>query len=288
MLDQIDRVQLAVPDMELAASGWRTLLGAEEISRDKVAALGAKRLTLRAGHSDVEIVEPDGTGLVDAALRRRGRAHLFAAGVSTPDLAALEKQLAAQGVTVAAEHGQLHLGLEFEGTEARFVASETAERAPAGDIDFLYEATLLTGDYTSAVDQFVRVFGIAADRFKPIKSEHFGYEGTLTLFQKEKLHRFEVISPTDMSKTMGRYFDRTGASYYMAFAECPNMLKVEERAKEVGAGITVERPEGRAESKTPDQMWLHPPALGGMMLGLSRPSMAWTWSGYPERVEAVA
>jgi hypothetical protein len=37
-----------------------------------------------------------------------------------------------------------------------------------------------------------------------------------------------------------------------------------------------------------DQIWLHPATLGGMMLGLSRPSMAWSWSGSPERVTEVS
>jgi hypothetical protein len=73
----------------------------------------------------------------------------------------------------------------------------------------------------------------------------------------------------------------------MAFAETPHILAVEERAKEAGAGITVERPEGRKDTEMADQLWLHPPALGGMMLGVSRPTMAWRWSGRPERVLAL-
>ena len=53
-------------------------------------------------------------------------------------------------------------------------------------------------------------------------------------------------------------------------------------------GITIDRPEGRADDQPPDQAWVHPPTLGGVMLGLSRPTMAWQWSGHPERVEEVA
>jgi hypothetical protein len=85
---------------------------------------------------------------------------------------------------------------------------------------------------------------------------------------------------------MGRFFARAGAAFYMAFAESGALAAIEARARERGDGITLvppERPAGRAA----DTAFLHPPALGGMMLGLSRPTMAWQWSGHPERVEAA-
>jgi hypothetical protein len=38
---------------------------------------------------------------------------------------------------------------------------------------------------------------------------------------------------------------------------------------------------------TADNLFIHPKALGGMMLGVSRATHAWTWSGHPERVVAA-
>ena len=73
----------------------------------------------------------------------------------------------------------------------------------------------------------------------------------------------------------------------MCFAESRDLLGIEQRARDAGAGITVDRPAGRGTDKPADQMWVHPPALGGVMLGLSRPTMAWKWSGHPERVRGV-
>ena len=35
-----------------------------------------------------------------------------------------------------------------------------------------------------------------------------------------------------------------------------------------------------------DTLFLHASTLGGIMLGISRPTQAWQWSGHPERVEA--
>src|SRR5260370_1015666 len=85
MLRGIDRVQIATPDAEAAAAKWRSLVGAQEVGRDRVASLAATRITLRAGTSDIELLSPDGVGIVETELKRRGRAHLFAAGASSPD-----------------------------------------------------------------------------------------------------------------------------------------------------------------------------------------------------------
>src|SRR6202789_3403509 len=85
MLTEIERVLVATPDVVAAADAWRSLLGAAEVSRDRVSSLSARRITLRAGRSDIELLEPDGEGLIADELKRRGRAHLFAAGASSPD-----------------------------------------------------------------------------------------------------------------------------------------------------------------------------------------------------------
>ena len=139
----------------------------------------------------------------------------------------------------------------------------------------------------AAVDQIARTFNLDRTAFTTITSEAFGYTGVLTLFHPDRLHRFEVITPIDMAKTMGRYYGREGASYYMAFAESREMPLIERLAGEAGAGITLDRPDSRDPALTADQLWLHPATLGGMMLGVSRPTMAWRWSGKPERVEAI-
>ena len=131
------------------------------------------------------------------------------------------------------------------------------------------------------------VFNLDQSHFTTITSDTFGYTGVLTLFREGALHRFEVITPTDMTKTMGRYYTRERASFYMAFAESAAIADIERMAQVSKAGITVDRPATRADSLPADQLWLHPPALGGMMLGVSRPTMAWRWSGHPERVEAL-
>ncbi len=285
MLTNIDRVQLAVENRKEAAQGWITLLGAEHVRDDKIACLGALRSVYQVGSSEVEFLEADGTGAVDASLKNRGRPHLFAAGVATPDLDALIAHIEGTGASVTKEgdHGYVTYS-EAGQNDLRFIVSERMEREPVGLIDRLYEATILETPCQPLIDQVTNLFGLNADHYSRITSDHFKYDGYLTLFHPDELDRFEIISPTSPETTMGRFYGRQGRAYYMSFAETPHILEIEARAKEAGAGLTIDRPEGRPETQMADQMWLHPPALGGMMLGLSRPSRAWHWSGRPDRV----
>jgi hypothetical protein len=287
MLTVIDRVQIATLDAAAAAEKWRRLLGAEDVSRDSVRAFSARRLTLRAGASDIELLEPDGAGTLADELKRRGRAQHFSAGASSPDAAKVAAHARAKGASHIEENGQHHLSIVIEGAPIRFVISSDAVREPVGDLDFLYEATILAADEAKAVGQIRDTFALDEKTFTTISSDAFGYTGTLTLFREGALHRFEVITPHDREKTMGRYYAREGASYYMAFGESARMARIEREARAADAGLTIDRPERRAAGRTADQLWLHPPSLGGMMLGVSRPSMAWRWSGHSERVSAI-
>lgn len=288
MLTRIDRVQIAVHDAGVASRGWIDILGAEPAGEDRVAGLGARRRRLRIGTGTIEFLEPDGAGPVADAVGRRGP-HLFAAGAASPELGRLAARLKAKGVRPVSEGGQLHLAESDTGIAGlRLVLSEDVAQPVVGDVDFLYEATILSADTQGVTRAMNELLGLDDRNYTEIVSDRFGYRGTLTLFEKDKLDRLEVIAPTKEGTTMERYFRRFGQSLYMAFAETSKMSLIEERARSLGAGFTVDRPEGRPAHLPADQIWLHPATLGGMMLGLSRPSMAWFWSGHPERVEAVA
>jgi hypothetical protein len=284
MLNRIDRIQIAVPDRAAASAGWTELLGAVPDGEDRVECLGANRSRFRLGRGFIELLEPAGSGPVADAVGRRG-GHLFAAGAATSDLDALIGHLKTQGVEPMCEGEQVYIDPAASGTVGyRAVLSRDEDLPRVGAIDFLYEVTLLVDESKSAVERCSTLFGLDSGAFVPIDSPHYGYAGALTLFDDDRLDRFEVIQPTDLEKTMGRFFSRFGESFYMAFAETDQLPAIEQRAGELGHRVTVVR--APKHKNTIDTIFVHPPALGGMMLGLSRPTGAWQWSGHPERVEA--
>lgn len=288
MLKHIDRVQLAVTDAAEAAKGWVRYLGAELEGTHTYTCLGAAAHRYRLANGYVELLEARGPGAVADALATRGGNHLFAGGATTDDMPGLIKHLDANTTPYELEDRQLHLDLTLAGISGlRMTVTEHEDRPPVGALDFLYEVTLLHEDAEAATKRFCELFGLNAAHFSSITSDKFGYWGTLTLFDPDGLHRFEVITASAPDKTMGRFFAKTGPCLYMAFGESATMPAIEQAVAADGLAQTVDRPEARPKDQTADQMWLHPVTLGGMMLGISRPSMAWSWSGRPDRVEEM-
>ncbi len=281
MPQRIDRIQLVVTSTKEAEQAWTRLLGAQPVREDTSRALAARRLVLGVGESEVELLEPEGSGAAADFLARSG-GGLFAAGIAVDDVAALRARLEARGVAVVAEHGQLLLTPEALGIPGlRLVISAHAARARMGLARFLYEVTHLCDDATVATERFATLFDLDRRHFVPIRSSEFGYEGTLTLFAPERLDRIEIIHPFEATKTMGRFFGRRGPSLYMAYAEVDETDALRTRAVEQAPRDWT----GSRDAAVPDNLFLHPRALGGVMLGVSRTSYAWTWSGRPERVK---
>jgi hypothetical protein len=277
---RIDRIQLVVTSTKEVARAWTRLLGAQPLREDASEALGARCVALALGESEVELLEPEGSGPAADFLARAG-GGLFAAGIAVHDVAALRARLEAQGVAVVAEHGQLLLAPEALGIPGlRLVVSSLAARERVGMARFLYEVTHLCDDAAAATARFATLFGLDTRHFVPIRSSEFGYEGTLTLFSPDRLDRLEIIHPFEATKTMGRFFARRGPSLYMAYAESGETAAVRARAVEQASHDWT----GSPDATVPDNLFLHPRALGGVMLGVSRTSYAWTWSGRPERV----
>jgi hypothetical protein len=163
------------------------------------------------------------------------------------------------------------------------VLTQDERRAPAGLLGRIYEATHLYLDHRRATRRIAQTFQLDRKCFVPIESEAYGYEGTLALFHPDRLDRIESITPVDRTKTMGRFFARQGPSLYMCYAEARDTRALRERLLEHAPKDWTGPREG-----TPDNLFVHPHALHGVLLGVSRESVAWTWSGRPERVQAAA
>lgn len=281
---RIDRVQVVVVDVEDAAKRWGALTGAVPVREDTLRGASARRRVLALGESEVELLEPDGPGeAADFASGAGG--GLYAAGIAVPDVAALAMRLEAAGVALVRDGAQLLLSPEALGIPGlRLVISPRSERPRHGLARFLYEVTHLSDDAPAATARFASLFGLDARHFVPIRSTEFGYEGTLTLFAPDRLDRIEIIHPFDGAKTMGRFFAKRGPSLYMAYVESDETAILRSNA-------IAHAPKdwtGPREGAAPDNLFLHPRALGGMMLGVSRTTFAWTWSGHPDRVRPAS
>jgi hypothetical protein len=280
MLNRIDRVQLIALDRAAAAARWRQLFDAEIVREDRVAYLAATRTVLRVGESEIELLEADGVGAV-AQHYSRVRSAVFAVGFAVDDVEGATATLDGRGVHHVVEGGQVHLSGEWIGVPAlRVVLSRDERRAPAGLLARVYEVTHLMRGHARAADRLAKVFDLDPGGFVPIRSAEFGYEGTLAMLQRDRLDRIESVTPFDAKRPMGRFFSRQGPCLYMFYAEARD-------AAAARARILEHAPEaytGPRQGGAPDNFWVHPRALGGALLGVSRETFAWTWSGHPERV----
>ncbi|MBI4083675.1 MAG: VOC family protein [Candidatus Lambdaproteobacteria bacterium] len=283
MLDRVDRVQVAVADRARAARTYRTLLGAEIAREEPSAYLRARRTILALGESEVELCEPDGEGRAADALRSRGEG-LLSAGVCTSRPDALRRRLTGLGCPPAEDGGQLYLEPETN-HGLRFVISPTRPRSRVGPVSFLYEVTnTLRSDWRRAAAQVAAMFGLDPARFSAIHSARFGYEGTLTLFNPpERLDRIELsqVTADASASAMARWAGKHGDSLYMCYCETHDLPAVIARLEGAGARWT---PRGPDPARERDGLWVHPAGLHGVLLGVSRTTLSWGWSGHPELV----
>lgn len=284
MLERIDRVQMIVEDRDKAAETFRRLLEAEIAREDSCAPLRAQRTVLALGESELELCEPDGAGLAADVLAERGEC-LYAAGASTDEPVALRRRLEGLGLEPTVDGEQLHLPAS-PGFGVPFVLTPDEEREPVGLVSFLYEVTnTLTSPWPLAAAWYTGLFELDPEAFSPIASRRFGYQGTLTLFDADRLDRIELSQVVDPKSAMGRWVAKRGDSLYMCYVECEDVQAVRERLDEHGARWT---PRGEDPAQEREGLWVHPASLHGLLLGVSRPTLAWEWSGRPERVAPLA
>jgi hypothetical protein len=268
-----------VRDRAAAEETFRDLLGAEKTREDRSTLLGARRSVVQAGASEFELLEPAEDGPVREFLAERGEG-LLSAGFATPDLPGLTRHLSDIGVPWREERGQVYL--EPESTRGmRTVLTPEASLNPVGDVSFLYEVTNLVNNWQEAAAFYARLFRLDSSRFHPIRSEAYGYDGALLLFDPPaRLDRIELAQTIDAEKAMGRFFARRGESLYVAYVEVSDASAIAERLEHRGA-----RWAGRADWRQGaplEGLFIHPGALHGLLLGVSRTNLAWEWSGRPE------
>jgi catechol 2,3-dioxygenase-like lactoylglutathione lyase family enzyme len=279
MLKRVDRMLVAVRDRQHAALTFEDVLGARTIQEDEVRVYNATRTIVQAGESEFELLEPAGDGAVSDHLERWGEG-IFGAGFSTDDPSLLARRMTDRGLHFTEEAGQMFI--EPDQTRGmRTVISQPHDNPPVGLISHVYEVTNIVEDHEEAARFYADAFGLDASRFSPIKSEQWGYTGTLTLFDPpERLDRIELTQITEPSLAMGRFFARRGPSVYMCYVETDDTAAIRDRLEGRGSRYTAGREDGGGN------LFIHPTALHGMLMGVSRKNLAWTWSGRPELARA--
>jgi hypothetical protein len=281
MLERVDRIQLAVTDAAETARAFQEILGAEPAREEPSDYLNARRTVLALGSSEVELCVPLGAGIVRAHLDRWGPG-LLTAGFSVASVAALRAHLFAEGVEFTKEGEQTYVD-PGETAGMPVVLSPATPSRRLGLVSHLYEVTnTLVSSWETAAERYTRLFGLDPSRFSPITSERFGYTGTLTLFDPPgRLDRIELSQVTRTDTAMGRWAAKRGDSLYMCYAETEDVGAIARRLTRRGARFT---PRGGDPLAERDGLWIHPSALSGLLLGISRTTVAWEWSGRPERV----
>jgi len=263
MLKRVDRVQIAVRDAASAARTIGEIFGAETLHRDEVGALGARRVTVQAGVSLIELLEPAGGGPVGEFVQRWGTG-LFAAGFSVADIDAAAKRLESAGAAFTAANGQLFV--EPSATFGmRVVLSPHSERDPVGLIKWIYEVTNVIGNWRAAAERYTKLFGLDPSRFVDIKSEDFGYKGSLLMFDSPvRLDRIELSEITEPQKAMGRFHSKRGDSLYMFFVETEDVAAIASRLEKLGARFSAERRDAAGLAG----IFIHPTAFCGVLVGV--------------------
>lgn len=280
MLTRIDRIQLVVPDRNAAAQRFQALLGTTVHSHDASAFLAARRTTLQAGQTLIELLTPSGPGPVQKFADRWGQG-LYGVGFATPSLQAIAARLQANNVPFVAEHGALYLAEAPFGMPTVIVPELT--RQPVGHIRSIYEITNPVPDWRQAADYYTRIFGLDSTRHCPIRSQLYGYEGILTLFDPpHRLDRIE-ITQTFGGGAMDRFYQKRGSSLYMCYLETDDVPGLEARLQ------ALDLPYTPGEGRPPGtNIFIHPRALFGMLVGVSKTNLAWLWSGRPDLSGAPA
>jgi catechol 2,3-dioxygenase-like lactoylglutathione lyase family enzyme len=282
MLEQLEGVVLAVNDADAAATTFEQIFGATFDGSTDSDVWKARIAILRCGTDLIRLAEPRGPGAVHEHIDKWGEG-LFAAVFSSTQQDAVAKRLDDKTIGNIEEGGLIYVD-PSRTFGLRTVISPHTDRDQVGVISFLYEVTHLVHDWKTASEFWTDAFGLEGMRFSPIKSEHYGYEGVLTLFDPPRLlDRIEVVTPYDTEKAMGKFFVKRGEGPYMFYTECHDTPGLARRLDEAGA-----RYAGDPSKDPRTSIFIHPSATHGVLIGVSPKDQAWTWSGRPELAQRHA
>jgi predicted enzyme related to lactoylglutathione lyase len=269
-------MQLAVHDRAAAEETFRAIFDAAKVGENESELNAATRSVMQVGISQFELLQPTGPGPVQEFLDRWGEG-LLTAGFSTPNVSLLSRRLSEHNILWRDEGEQVYIE-PSQTPGLRAVISPDADRERVGPITWLYEVTNIVDDHKASATFYAGIFGLDQSKFSPLASHDYGYKGQLTLFDPpNRLDRIELSQITDPERAMGRFAQKRGQSIYMCYVETDDVPAVIERLEKRGA-----KHARRKDAHNPEGLFIHPTALHGVLMGVSRTNLAWNWSGRPE------
>ncbi|QIL82489.1 hypothetical protein G7047_23050 [Diaphorobacter sp. HDW4A] len=283
MLDYVDRILVAVRSLDDAEHNYSNILAAHKIDDFESPWLNARVRRMALGSTQVELCEPLGAGTTQKHLDQWGEGLMYG-GATTGDLDAFAQQLIAGKVKFTRADDRLYLEpADLHGLP--LVVSRTHKQPRAeGPVEFLYELTMvLSSPWQDVASRYSEGLGLQPERNVGITFERFGYVGALMMFDPDRLDRIELSEAHDPAFAMGRFSAKRGDAFYMCYVQTDDLAAIITRLEQNGQRYT-----RRTQTPTErDGLWIHPSALNGVLMGVSRHSLAWQWSGRPDRVHAL-
>jgi hypothetical protein len=260
MLTDLDRILVAARYRRPVVQALRRILGAEVVGRDHLPFWSAERTTLRAGVSEIEVLEPKGVGVVADFIGRRGPG-LFAVGLASADPEKFRAHLETQGVFFEEHEYQLFLtsdkGVDLPGLN--LVITPAKEREPAGLLQRLCGVTLLHRAVEPG-DALARILGARSSQLSKVRQAIPGFTGTVIRLGEGLAGRLAILAPWGKETPIGRYFFRHGPGLYLASAMSEKLDVIRER---LGSHAHA------APTRSPDGLLLIPSQLlGGARLAV--------------------
>ena len=234
MLERVDRVQLVVKDRQAAARTFAEVLGAQPVREAPSAYLGAARLVLALGSSEVELCEPSGPGPAAEHLSAQGEG-LMTAGFSTRDMAALQANLDRHGCRFTSEGAQVYLE-PSETLGMRVVLSPDAARPrrarePPLRGDQHAHLRLARGGRPLHADLRPRPVAVLADQERTLRLRR--HAGLVQPEGSPRPHR--DLAGDQLQVGHGALGRQRGDSLYMCYVETDDVRPIIERLAARGA-----------------------------------------------------
>ena len=266
MLQQTDRLALAVPDAEQTAADFGAIFDSAVVDDSIDQDVNARRLTLQWGHDQLELFEPKGPGVV-ADFIQAGKRGPFAGGYALEDPGAAAARIEKTGVPVT-QQGDRFMIFPQDLNGAGVILSPVREHEKVGLNDRIWQISYTVPSLERAIAFYNELFGLDQTLTSYYTSEVWGYRGAITWFHPRKgagLDSMEFLDPYDHDKAAGRFLARTQGQggIYMTCVHSESLSTIRERVESTGGGWA-------ASPNKVSTGFIHPRRTSGLLIAVCK------------------